>query len=313
MKFAALGRTKWLYKTIEHLIVCGHQPVLIGTSPAAPEYEVDQDDFRVLAERTGCPFFCDPKINNPAVSDLIGKSRAEVAVSVNWVSTIPNETLDLFPYGILNAHLGDLPRYRGNATPNWAILNGECKIVLCIHQMSEELDQGPVLLKRDLRIDKTTYIKDIYSFMEINIPLMFAEALTGLESGRLAFQPQPTDPSLSLRCFPRTPEDGLIDWTHSAEQIHRLIRASSEPFKGAYTYLNQTRITVWRGRCGELPYPWLGVPGQVAFVDKEKSEVTVLTGSGVIILETVETEQEGVVPPAKIIKSTRVRLGPPVR
>lgn len=125
---------------------------------------------------------------------------------------------------------------------------------------------------------------------------------------RLEPRPQPEDPSLFLRCFPRTPEDAEIDWRRSAEEIGRLVRASSEPFAGAFTHLNGERLTVWRARAGQLSYPWAGVPGQVAEIDSTSGEAAVLTGGGVLFLEEVETPSTGRGRPAGLIRSTRLRF-----
>ena len=309
MKFAALGRTVWLYKTIEELVQRGHQAVLICTSPSAPEYSLGHNDFKSLALKLSCPFFCDANLNQPHVRELLNSCQADIGVSVNWLSIIPPKILDLFPLGLLNAHAGELPRYRGNAAPNWAIINGESRVVLTIHQMSEKLDAGPVVLTRSFPLDENTYLQDVYNFMQASIPVMFAESLDGLQSGNLKPSPQSDDPALSLRCFPRRPEDGLIDWSRPAKHIHRLIRASSEPLGGAFSFFNQQKLIVWRARPDILPYPWLGVPGQVALVNKKSQEATVLTGEGVLVLEEVETQSHGRVPAAEALNSPRIRLG----
>ena len=309
MKFAALGRTVWFYKTIEELVQRGHQAVLIGTSTPAPEYTVDHSELKSLALKLSCPFFCDANLNEPHVRGLLNSCRADVGVSVNWVSIIPPQILNLFPFGLLNAHAGELPRYRGNAAPNWAIINKESRMGLTIHQMSAKLDAGPVILTRYFPLGENTYLQDAYDFMEASIPAMFAESLDGLQSGGLKPIPQPDDPALSLRCFPRRPQDGLIDWGLPAKQIHCLVRASSEPLSGAFTFLNRRKLIIWRARPEVLPYPWLGMPGQVALVDKKSQEAAVLTGEGVLVLEEVETQSQGRVPAAQVLKSPRMRLG----
>ena len=80
---------------------------------------------------------------------------------MNWLTMIAQSTLALFPWGVLNAHAGDLPRFRGNACPNWAILNGEPLVGLCIHEMIPELDAGPVLLRAHFPLSDDIYISDV--------------------------------------------------------------------------------------------------------------------------------------------------------
>lgn len=307
MRVAAFGRTHWLYDSIVALDKAGHEVVLIGTSPAAPEYKVGEKDFERLASELGCRFFCDISINRAENVALARSLGATVAISVNWPTLMGAEIMAVFAHGIINAHAGDLPRFRGNACPNWAILNGENEVVLTLHQMNMELDAGPIALKKGLPLTEATYIGDVYQFLDQAIPEAFVEAMDGLNTGALVPMLQSPDPAQSLRCFPRTPEDGEIDWRQPARLIARLVRASAEPFAGAFTQLQGARLTIWRARPDALPYPSLGVSGQVVRVDADRGEAWVLAGEGVLIL--VEVELAGKRGKAtEFIRSTRARL-----
>lgn len=309
MRFAALGRTQWLYDSIRKAVAKGHEPVIIGTSPAAPEYSIKEDHFARLAEELGCVYFCDSAINQPHYLEMIRRSRAEVAISVNWLTLIAQNLIDQFKYGVINAHAGDLPRFRGNAVPNWAILAGETKVVLTLHQMTLDLDAGPILLQREYPLAPDTYVRDIYRFLSDNIPTMFTNVLDGLAAGTIVPRAQSKDLSLSLRCFPRLPEDSEIDWTFSAEDLARLVRASAEPFSGAYTFLDSEKLVVWRAHAEQLSYPVLGKPGQVIQLRSESGQAAVLATDGVFVLEEIETVSGSRGRPTDFIKSTRVRLG----
>lgn len=309
MRVAALGRTQWLYDSIARVAGSGHKVVLIGTSPEAPEYTVKEDDFARLARDLDCAFFTDPVLNRAEYLSLLRDTKADVAISVNWLTRIGKQIIDQFKYGIVNAHAGDLPRYRGNAAPNWAILAGEGKVVVTLHQMAEELDAGPILLQRELVLTNATQIGGVYRFITANVPEMFVEVLDELERRTLVPRPQPTDPAVSLRCFPRMPRDGEIDWRQSAEHLAKLVRASSEPFGGAYTFLGSVKLVVWQAEADCLPYPHLGVPGQVIERRPDTGEVVALTGDGVLVLKEVETASGGRARPCDVVKSTRARLG----
>jgi len=309
MKFAAFGRTQWLFDSIQAAIREGHQVVLIGTSAPAPEYTVNEGDFARLADEQGCAYFCDSLINRPKYVQLISATGAEVAISVNWPTIIEKTIFDQFHYGVINAHAGDLPRFRGNAVANWAILKGEKKVVLTLHQMSIELDAGPILLQREFPLTPKTYISEVYQFLEKNIPEMFVEVLNGLGAGNVVPKEQPSGPELCLRCFPRQSTDSKIDWNHPAVFLARLVRASAEPFSGAYSFLNTQKIVIWRAHPEQLPYNYFGIPGQVTEIRCKTGEVAVLTGDGVLVLEEVEMNPLGRRKATDIIRSTRSRLG----
>ena len=307
MKIAALGRTRWLYDAIMLAAAAGHEIVLIGTCPAAPEYTRGAHDFEALAKSLGCPFFNDTNINDERYVRLARESRAEIGISVNWLTLIGRELIDAFPRGIINAHAGDLPRYRGNACPNWAILNGEPEVVVTLHLMATELDAGPILLKRPIALTDTTYIGDVYRALDRMIPEMFVAVLDGLVAGSITPRPQAADPRESLRCYPRLPRDGEIAWERDAEEIVRLVRASAEPFAGAFTHLDGERLTVWRARSATQVAPYCAVPGQVAWVDRRTGEVAVIAGRDIVIIEEAEGAKRG--PAADLIRSARTRLG----
>lgn len=309
MKFAALGRTHWMMDATRLAMSRGHELVLVGTCAAAPEYRVKEADFERLAADARCPYFSDARVNDECHVHAARESGAEIAISVNWLTLFGPQIIAAFPRGILNAHAGDLPRYRGNACPNWAILNGEAYVGACSHQVIPELDAGPVVLRTRFRLDAKTYIGDVYAFLDREFPRLLVEGMEGLASGALKPEPQPADPVLSLRCHPRRPGDGQIDWRQPAEMICRLVRASAEPFAGAFTYLDRQKLVVWRARAEKIAAPLLGVPGQVVSRTTDTGEVAVLAGDGLLVLEVVQPAARERQTATNAIHSTRIRLG----
>jgi methionyl-tRNA formyltransferase len=307
MRVAALGRTGLLLGSIRSVAAAGHEIVLVATATAAPEYSATERDFGDLAVELGALFLESPDLRDDGVVAAIAGAGADVAISVNWPTLVPQAVLEVFPHGVVNAHLGDLPRYRGNATPNWAILEGEAEVVTTLHLMDAELDSGPILAQRRMPIDETTYIGDVYAFSRANTPEMFVEVVDGLAAGTLAARPQDIE-TADLRCHPRMPADGWLDWSRDATHLARLVRASSDPFAGAYTSLGEQRLVVWRAREEEVGRH-VGVPGQVIDVRADTGDVAVLTGSGVLVLERVALDGGESRPAAQVISSTRTRLG----
>lgn len=307
MKIAALGRTQMLYDSIELLNNRGHDIDPIITCNSAPEYRVDSEDFENLAAQLDVKYFETTDLSEPHIKEAL--DNCSVGISVNWRSIIPESILDIFDHGILNAHAGNLPKYRGNAAPNWAIINGEEEIVITIHKMVKEIDAGPIFDQRTYMLTSRTRIGDIYEFLYQSVPDMYDEIINKLETGEVNPEAQPTDPSKILRCYPRKPQDSRLDWGQSADHLDRIVRASSEPLFGAYTFLRTSKLIVWRAH-PEIPgFDYLGTPGQVAQRRVEEGTVAIVTGDGFLVLDEVELEDGRRSQAADVITSNRTRLG----
>ena len=170
MKIAIIGRTEMLYDTAVAIKEYGFDIACILTAKEASEYKRTAADFEALALLWDIPFAQGGKIIRHL--DFLKQYQADIAVSINYVGVIPQHIIDLFPLGILNAHGGDLPRYRGNACQAWAILNGEEKIGLCIHKMiGGELDSGDIITRDYLKIKHNTNITQVWEWMARQTPI----------------------------------------------------------------------------------------------------------------------------------------------
>lgn len=312
MRIAVLGRTRMLYDTVEVLRKAGHEIVIIGTCKTAPEYETGENAFEKKAAELQVPFFNNVNLVLPSVVDLIKKSKPDIAVSINWLTVIQKQTMDLFPYGILNGHAGDLPRYRGNACPNWAIINGEEKIGLSVHFMEAgHLDSGDVVVKNFIDVNKDTTIGEIYDKMESLFPAMFLQAVEKIEDvGKAAGIPQSKRKEDILRCYPRMPGDSCIDWSAPCAEIDRLVRASGYPFQGAYTFLNgKEKIYIQKASIAEYEFPSMAVYGQVVLRDCENDCVGIAARDGVVMIYEISDEDHKDCRVVEKIRSMRDRMG----
>lgn len=307
MRIAVLGRTKMLFNTIKLLEEAGHEVALIGTCKESPEYDIAAADFEEEARKREIPFFNTSKINSPEIVELIRGVHAELAVSMNWLTLIGEEVISCFKNGILNAHPGDLPRYRGNACPNWAMIQGEEKIGVSIHYMDpHHLDAGNIVLKEYIAIDENTEIADIYKVLEERIPEMFVKAADCIAAGTVESVVQDKD---GLRCYPRKPADGKIDWNCTCRYISAIVRASGFPFAGAYTYLDEDKLYIERVSYKEYQEPVLVVPGQVVEIDRGNDQIGIAAIDGIITIEKGHFESAPKRKLCDMISSTRMRLG----
>ena len=308
MRVAVIGRTRMLLESARVVAEAGHTIPLVVTSPAAPHYGVGADAFEKFAAEVDATYRDGWELDTPGMVDRIAAYECDVAISINWKTRICASVLEAFPHGIINCHAGDLPRYRGNAAVNWALIAGEDTIVFTLHEMVEALDAGPIVLQREMTVGPRTRLADVYAFGVRHVPGMFREVLAEMADGTLTPRPQESDPRRPLRCYPRRPADSALDWTAPASRLDRLIRASSEPLFGAYTWYAGNKLTIWRAHPEQPEVDVLGTPGQVAEVRSGRGEVAVLTGDGVLVLEEVETEADGRTTAAAVIESNRDRL-----
>jgi methionyl-tRNA formyltransferase len=307
MKIAIIGRTEYLLNTAEDLLEDHHEIKAIVTADAASEYKKKAEDFEQLASRLNIPYFKSMTLDAPEIISAL--QGLDIGISLNWVSVVEERHLQLFHFGILNAHLGDLPRYRGNACPNWAIIQGEKEVVLSVHFMEGGiLDAGRVIVQDACPINADTYIGDIYRWAERAVPRAFLKALSilGKDTDYTLKYADPDSPE-AFRCYPRRPEDSEIDWRQPAASIHRLIRASSEPLPGAYTLFRGKRMIIWRASLVEDDGKYLAIPGQISGRSEDGS-ITVITGDGKLKIGDVEYDGQRH-SPSYFVKSIRERLG----
>jgi len=310
MKIGIIGRSSLMMNTIMRVVSEGFEISFIITSKEAPEYGVSSTDFEVMAESLDCPFLYLPDFKNEIGKNFIeGCVKTDICLSVNYTTVIPSEIIGLFPLGILNAHLGDLPRYRGNATGAWAIINGEEKVGLCIHKMvGGELDSGDIVCKSYHDNDGDLRVGQLYDWMDVQIPAQFVQAINLLQDSSYVLEVQDKDPGMALRTYPRQPIDGKLNFEECALKLHRLVNASSEPFAGAFAFLKDRIIIIWRSSIVSIESKIQYIPGQIVECNELTGSITVGCADNTFIAFH-DVEIDGVRDkPTKFIKSIRSRL-----
>ncbi len=301
----AIGRSRYLYDGIKYLLSKGYSFKAIVTEEAYEEYDIKHTDFEKLASECGASFFMIRSVNNDELIRLVRENGIRVAISVNWKYTIPKNFLDLFECGILNFHLGNLPDYKGNATVNWTIINGESYINGNIHKMDPELDAGDVVARKAIPITADTYIADVLKQAEADVPVLYEEAIQKVLAQPDAYEVKGT--VRGSRCYPRLPEDSRINWNQTAESVCRLVRASSRPYKGAFSFMNDEKIIIWKAKAVMPADRFYAIPGHVVGLNKANNSVMVACTEGLLEIEEIERNGE-VMSPATFIKSIRVRF-----
>lgn len=311
MNIAIIGRTELLYDLTRVLANMGHVIKIIVTAKEAPEYLKTAKDFEELAAELNCAYLYTSNINSlNSIETVKSVGSIDLGISFNHINIISKDIISLFSIGILNAHGGDLPRYRGNACQAWAIINGESSFGLCVHKMvGNELDAGDIIVREYYALDINSRVAGAYAWMYERVPEMMIKAMELLsEHPDYYLAKQSSDPKDGLRCYPRVASDGKISWERSAVDILRLINASSEPFSGAFCMLDDEVIKIWRAFLYEDDEVYCAVPGQVANVNQPDGSIIVITGVGKLRITEVEYKGVRTAMPRQIIKSIRKRL-----
>ena len=178
--------------------------------------------------------------------DAVREMKPDVIFSFYYRAMIDMKILDTAPLGAFNMHGSLLPKYRGRACVNWAVLNGETEAGVTLHHMTARADAGNIVGQEAVDIGPDETAHDV--FMKI-IPAagrLIDRCLDDILAGNAEGTPQ--DESKATKFGRRTPADGLIDWSKSAREIHNLVRAVAKPFPGAFTYHDGRKIMVWKTR-----------------------------------------------------------------
>lgn len=307
MNIAIIGRSEIMYETINLCLEQGFKIPIIITSKETPEYKRSISDFEIISKKIDAIFVCTSNLNTPEIINIMQSANIDIGLSINYSGLIAQSVIDTCRLGILNAHGGDLPRYRGNACQAWAILNGESKIGLSIYQMKGDyLDGGKIIDKIFLQIDINTTITECWGWFYDQIPFRFIEAAKILFNDPTFYIEDSTKSSIKpMRCYPRIPEDGRINWLLSNLQIIRLINASCEPYSGAFCMYEDQKLIIWKANIISDEEEYFAIPGQVCSINKES--IDIITGDGKIRITEIEFNGKRCTPTA-IIKSIRKRL-----
>lgn len=217
------------------------------------------------------------------VARIAQRVKATLGVLVGWYHIVPAAVRRIFPRGCLGVHASLLPRYRGGAPLNWALLNGDAEAGVSLFELRDGVDDGPLYAQRRFAIGADDYIGDLVAGAEAATLELMASTLPAILAGSAHPSPQEGEVSYSLQ---RQPEDGVIDWGRPASAIARLVRSVSRPYPGATTRLGRKTLTIWRARAEDLPRVD-GLPGQIVRLP-EWPQPAVVTGAGLLVIEEIE-------------------------
>jgi methionyl-tRNA formyltransferase len=204
-----------------------------------------------------------------------------------WVTDyryiLPSHLFSVAKFGAINLHPSLLPNYRGRASINWAILNGEDEIGLTAHFIDEGVDTGDIITQLAIKLDRDQDVGDALTALMPKYREITKNVLSFLASGVIPRRAQ--DHSKGSLFPARKPEDGRIDWSQSAEKIHNLIRAVARPYPGAFCESEYGKIFIWKACVTYATEAAVDQPGTVVGLS-EKNNPMIQCGND--LLEIVD-------------------------
>jgi methionyl-tRNA formyltransferase len=245
-----------------------------------------------------------PTATIAAIESAIDQLYPDCVVVSSFHRILPDSLLVRCRF--VNVHYALLPRYRGRANVNWAVLNGEKSTGISIHEMAPGLDAGNILFQAAIPIGEHDNVTDLYERLNGIQRVALADAVERFLDGDAgACQ----DESKATYGCTRLPDDGEINWSASTLSIHNLVRSLAPPFPGAFTYFEGKRLTVWRTQPVTGAPRYVGrVPGRVVRIARSEGFIEVLTGDGILRVFEVQRDAE-TVPAADVIRSVKATLG----
>ena len=297
-----MGTPDFAVESLEALYNAGHNILAVVTkvdSPSGRGMNLVPSPVKVFAEEKGLKVLQPEKVkNNEEFMNEIKAMNPELIVVVAYGKILPQEFLDIPRYGCVNVHGSLLPKYRGAAPIQWAVLNGDHTTGITTMFMDAGMDTGDMILRVETPIDYEETTGQLWARMaklgaNLLIETMnrissvtdnkFIENVAQLKS-EIGARKQGDDYTMA----PMLSKDmALIDWSKSANEIHNLVRGL-DPIMGAYTYINGKKLKIWKTYTRITSEKYAMTPGEI--LDITPDGILVQTGEKTILIQEVQAE-----------------------
>lgn len=221
--------------------------------------------------------------NRKHAEEIILEMKPDFCLVAGWYWLITPATLKTVPLGFIGIHTSLLPKFRGGSPLIWAIINGEPEVGFSFFSFTPGMDDGPIWAQGTIAVEESDYISSVLQRLENKAIDVLRKIYPELLNRSI--KPVEQNNELATYCVRRFPRDGDINWHKPARAVYNFIRAQSDPYPGAFTYLEGQKLTIWKATLS--PERCLGVPGQVVRIASEG--VYVVCGDDrALILEEVE-------------------------
>jgi len=266
---------------LKQLIKQGANVVCVYTHEDDPAEEIWFQSVKQVAESANIAVRTPAKIDEKEL-EYIRSLEPDLVLSMYYRAIIPDGVLELPRLGAYNIHGALLPKYRGRACVNWAVLNGETETGATLHVMTSFADRGDIVDQEAVSIEFEDTAHDVFLKVVEAARVIIERQLPALVTGTALRTPQ--DESQATKFGRRRPEDGEIDWDKSAVEIYNLIRAVTHPFPGAFTDFDGKKVFIWKA----IPREGNAKPKEIV----SNKPFLVGTGNGILEIKSFQPEGE---------------------
>ena len=315
LRVVFMGSPAFAVPSLEGLLEAGYEVALVLAQPDRPAGRGRQPTpppVAAFARERGLPLFQPPSLRPPEAFAQVREAAPDVIVVAAYGLILRREVLDLPRLGCLNVHASLLPRHRGAAPISAAVLAGDAETGICIMQMEVGLDTGPVLASARTPIGPTDDTPTLTDRLALLGRDLLVATLPRWAAGEII--PAPQDDSLATYAPKITREDARLDWTLSAVEVDRRVRAY-RGWPDAFTTWQGKQVKVLAGRVDLTPPPPLsgaerGESGRVMLIpDSGTQRPAVVTGDGLLVLDTVALEGKRASDGADFVRGYRAFVG----
>jgi methionyl-tRNA formyltransferase len=279
-----MGTPGFAVPTLRALIESDNDVVAVVTKPDTPKgrgRRVIPPPIKILTIDYNIPVLQPEKIKTEEFYSELKKCEPDMICVAAYGKILPKNILDLPPYGCINVHASLLPKYRGAAPINWAIVRGEKITGITTMMMDEGMDTGDILLQKEVKIEVEDNAESLSEKLSIVGAELLIETISLQKQERLPRIPQ--DHSKATYAPMLKKENGIIDWRTSSEEIKNLIRGTL-PWPGAHTTIDGKNLKLYKAEVSH----GIGKPGEVML--SESGILRVATGDGSIDIKEIQIE-----------------------
>ena len=305
MKVIYMGTPDFSVGALEAIIKAGHEVVLVVTQPDKPKGRgkaMQASPVKECALSHGIQVFQPTKIRESENVEYLRKFGADIFVVAAFGQILPKSILDMPKYGCVNIHASLLPKYRGAAPIQWAVINGDEVTGVTTMLMNEGIDTGDMIAKKQVRLAEDETGGSLFDRLADTGAELIVETMKMLEEGTAEFTPQNSEEATHTSMISK--ELGSIEWSKPAAEIERLIRGLN-PWPSAYTRLKGKTFKIWKAQVVEVSSS--DKPGTIIKIGKD--ELLVQTGEGALSLIEVQLEGKKRMDVASFLRGCQIEEG----